>query len=45
MASRPSHAFPVRAGMPVALFSLTLFTSAALLFVIEPMFAKITLPV
>jgi hypothetical protein len=45
MASRPSHAFSARAGMPVALFSLTLFTSAALLFVIEPMFAKITLPV
>src|ERR1700693_2300390 len=45
MASRPSHAFSARAGMPVALFSLTLFTSAALLFVIEPMLAKITLPV
>ena len=45
MASRPSYAFSARAWMPVALFSLTLFTSAALLFVIEPMFAKITLPV
>ena len=45
MASRPLHAFSARARLPVALFSLTLFTSAALLFVIEPMFAKITLPV
>jgi hypothetical protein len=29
----------------VALFSLTLFVSAALLFLLEPMFAKMTLPV
>ena len=29
----------------VAIFSLTLFVSAALLFLMEPMFAKITLPV
>jgi F0F1-type ATP synthase assembly protein I len=28
-----------------ALFSLTLFVSAALLFLLEPMFAKMTLPV
>lgn len=31
--------------MSVALFSLTLFMSAALLFLLEPMFAKMTLPV
>ena len=34
-----------RSSMSVALFSLTLFTSAALLFLLEPMFAKMTLPV
>jgi hypothetical protein len=29
----------------LAIFSLTLFVSAALLFLMEPMFAKMTLPV
>src|SRR5579871_5473438 len=29
----------------IALFSLTLFTSASLLFLLEPMFAKMALPV
>ena len=34
-----------RSSTSVALFSLTLFLSAALLFLMEPMFAKMTLPV
>src|SRR5579862_7186056 len=34
-----------RSSVSVAIFSLTLFVSAALLFLMEPMFAKITLPV
>lgn len=34
-----------RSSTPVILFSLTLFLSAALLFLMEPMFAKMTLPV
>jgi hypothetical protein len=34
-----------RSLLSVAIFSLTLFVSAALLFLMEPMFAKITLPV
>src|ERR1700758_2054718 len=34
-----------RSSLSVAIFSLTLFLSAALLFLMEPMFAKITLPI
>src|SRR5215469_8524073 len=34
-----------RSSVSVAIFSLTLFVSAALLFLMEPMFAKVTLPV
>ncbi len=34
-----------RSSVPVILFSVTLFLSAALLFLMEPMFAKMTLPV
>ncbi len=34
-----------RGSVYVPLFSLTLFMSAALLFLLEPMFAKMTLPV
>jgi len=46
MAATPySVEFPRRESMSVALFSLTLFMSAALLFLLEPMFAKMTLPV
>ena len=42
-----SHVVAVsrRASISVALFSLTLFMSALLLFLMEPMFAKMTLPV
>src|SRR4029077_8311398 len=45
MATRQSVQVSRRASVSVALFSLTLFMSAALLFLMEPMFAKMTLPV
>jgi len=46
MAATPySVEFPRRESTSVALFSFTLFMSAALLFLLEPMFAKMTLPV
>ncbi len=45
MASSHVVAVSRRASVSVALFSLTLFMSAALLFLMEPMFAKMTLPV
>src|ERR1700722_3799896 len=37
--------FSIRDTLFVGLFSLTLFVSAALLFLLEPMFAKMALPV
>jgi len=40
-----SSEVPRRNSMSVGLFSFTLFMSAALLFLLEPMFAKMTLPV
>jgi spermidine synthase/F0F1-type ATP synthase assembly protein I len=40
-----SAAVSARSSKSVILFSLTLFLSAALLFLMEPMFAKMTLPV
>ena len=46
MAATPySVGFSRRESTSVALFSFTLFMSAALLFLLEPMFAKMTLPV
>jgi hypothetical protein len=45
MGARHSAAVSRRSSVSVAIFLLTLFVSAALLFLMEPMFAKITLPV
>jgi hypothetical protein len=45
MGARHSADVSHRSSVSVAIFSLTLFMSAALLFLMEPMFAKITLPV
>jgi hypothetical protein len=45
MGTRHSAVASLRRSLSVAIFSLTLFVSAALLFLMEPMFAKITLPV
>jgi hypothetical protein len=45
MGARYSAVVARRSSVSVAIFSLTLFVSAALLFLMEPMFAKITLPV
>ncbi len=45
MATLQSLEISRRSWTSVALFSLTLFLSAALLFLLEPMFAKMTLPV
>jgi len=45
MATLQSLEVSRRSSLPVALFSFTLFLSAALLFWLEPMFAKMTLPV
>jgi hypothetical protein len=45
MGTRHSAVASLQRSLSVAIFSLTLFVSAALLFLLEPMFAKITLPV
>jgi hypothetical protein len=45
MDTRHSVVASHRSSVSVAIFCLTLFVSAALLFLMEPMFAKITLPV
>ena len=45
MGAQHSAVVTLRSSVSVAIFSLALFVSAALLFLMEPMFAKITLPV